>query len=124
MVEKIIELETAKLAKEKGFNIPVWDFFDENREEENVIGWIGDSFEEKLEFAKEFVEYWRPTQSLLQKWLREVHHIDVWVVPSKNLDEELCYSYLIDTLNYTDSEDYTTYEEALEEGLQEALKLI
>jgi hypothetical protein len=68
-----------------------------------------------------------PTQSLLQKWLREKHnlHIDI---PYQ--DDILGYGYKITTiLNNTEgTEEYQTkpwcYEEALEEGLLQALTTI
>ena len=54
-----------------------------------------------------------PTQSLAQKWLREVHNIDVLVYKvKKKYTTEYCTKH------------YNTYEQALEEALQEALKLI
>jgi hypothetical protein len=74
-----------------------------------------------------------PTQSLLQKWLREEHKLnvssDLWDYLGK---KRLCtYQYNILKI---DPDSYfvkshkpkagTTYEEALEKGLQEALKLI
>jgi hypothetical protein len=64
-----------------------------------------------------------PTQSLLQKWLREVHGIII----SVNYNHEIkkyctehegtyCYEFAYDW--------WQTYEEALERGLQEALLMI
>ena len=105
MKEKLIEFETAKLAKEKGFT----NF--------NCF-WPDDC-----------LTIGRPTQSLLQKWLREVHNIEVISWPHfKRL------SYGCDVYHYTtkNSNGFTTielnpsktYEDALELGLQEALKLI
>jgi hypothetical protein len=84
-----------------------------------------------------------PTQSLLKKWLREVHNLDVdsklnthlfrklfeaghkkkslnyhWVITTNINDEEFFFeSFVSDTT-------YLTYEEALEKGLHESLKLI
>ena len=64
-----------------------------------------------------------PTQSLLQKWLRETKKIIISVVFELN-----SYELFIDNGYNTGSEGYgdtfDTYEEALETGLQEALKLI
>jgi len=59
----------------------------------------------------------------LQKWLREVHNIDIII--TSNL---LGYGYLLynryPPKNITNSNTYQTYEQALEEGLQTALNLI
>jgi len=73
--------------------------------------------------------YERPSQSLLQKWLREVHGIEV--IPSPYSKRK---SYGCEVYHYTEKNEngyvpielgsFKTYEEALEEGLQEGLKLI
>jgi hypothetical protein len=71
-----------------------------------------------------------PTQSLLQKWLREVHNVYVSVSFNDNTIFE--YYYFIHTnvskpcSNRICSLPFKTnnYEEALEIGLQEALNLI
>jgi hypothetical protein len=70
-----------------------------------------------------------PTQSLLQKWLREVHNIDVWVNKIGSTNEKKYYfnvmvnNKFVNTTN-SNSKTFLKYEEALEVGLQEALKLI
>lgn len=119
MKEELIKFETAKLSKEKGFDVATWDYF-------------------QVTCAKEFSEcctpvrsdwnkyddykvFSRPTQSLLQKWLREVHNIDVhcipWIYENKRV-----YDFFI---NYKgESRAYSSYEEALEIGLQEALNTL
>ena len=94
MTEELVTLETAKLLKEKGM------FTD-------------------IEF---------PTQSIVQKWLRE----------NKKLHIEISYMYgdywTYDILAIPEHDlvglsdrpiiHYKSYEEALEAGIQEALKLI
>lgn len=69
-----------------------------------------------------------PTQSLLQKWLREKHKIHISIYPIKNywqMDlrccdlEKLCHISFVDCNN-----EFKTYEEALEQGLKETLTLI
>lgn len=125
MSETLILFETAKLAKEKGFT-KVWC---------NNMYYIGFN---NLPEDKEIIECdWRdnvdgqfhlalaPTQSLLQKWLREKHNLHITIAYG-----DLSNKYMGDIM----SQDgkmlvgieciYDTYEEALEAGLQEALKLI
>jgi hypothetical protein len=81
-----------------------------------------------------------PTQSLLQKWLREVHQIYVDVDIDQTTYPKFCYmiSRFIgnptnlaaeewDWKNYPNGENWSLHrkwEDALEEGLFEALKLI
>jgi hypothetical protein len=126
MKDEIISFKTAKLAKEKGFEF-IGNYYH-----------INDGY--KLGYAlcysnsdsKENCLVPAPTQSLLQRWLREKHNIDVLL--------ESGYHYVIyETYNYEKEEynsgighndlniangQFISYEEALEEGLYEALKLI
>lgn len=109
MEEQLISFETAKLAKEKGFK-RLCDF---SYDEDGMI--IGN-----CEQAYNFVA---PTQSLLQKWLREKHKIHIELQCDSNY-----YKYFILIYYKTNCvfslDDSLIYEEALEIGLQEALKLI
>lgn len=126
MQEELVEFETAKLAKEKIFDEEVNDFFilDENGNGQEVVKdsgcYLWQSFLNKAKFnsSKKYVS--RPTQSLLQKWLREMCNIDVFVYKGKSGYYVQSYQRDLNTENC----DFKTYEEALELGLQEALKLI
>ena len=98
MEDTLITFETAKLAKEKG--------------------WNGD-----------FVESHKilTTQSLLAKWLREKHGIDILV--QRNFSNGIkkyiltpCFDKPI--VKGYQSVEKNNYEDAYEIGLQEALKLI
>jgi hypothetical protein len=65
------------------------------------------------------------TQSLLQKWLRDIHnlHIMLYLINKKywcnlrNIENE-------DEILFISDLNYNSYEKALEAGLQEALKLV
>lgn len=122
MKEQLITFETAKLAKEKGFdnvqhkeyepyydnygNHVVWHALHGKRNEEEVYCEI-------------------PTQSLLQKWLREEHKINIGMAFTKAQEWNSNADFWIWRLHYNSlhgCED--SYEKALEKGLQEALKLI
>ena len=65
MKEQLVSFETAKLAKEKGFDI----FTD--------YSFYSDGKETVSEYGCEDILIFRPTQSLLQKWLRENYKIYV-----------------------------------------------
>jgi hypothetical protein len=115
MKEELISFETAKLAKEKIFNIPVLSVYADN-------GCL--SSDDTVYNFNQRAGYSAPTQSFLQKWLREKHRIDIYVKPS--YCGYYC-SFEYDLPEKSDSkilELETTYEEALEKGLFEALKLI
>lgn len=120
MEDKLVEFETAKLAKDKGFNIPVI--------------WGYSQCQDSL-YAKSFEDthcynvrgnFSAPTQSLLQKWLREVHKKFLYPEYIISGDDKgkvrfgiMESSHLSIYTKYFDS-----YEQALEEGLQAGLKLI
>ena len=62
-----------------------------------------------------------PTQSSLQKWLRENHKIICCVMPYNNIHQEKKWECFVENVVYS---GYNTYEEALEIGLQEALDIL
>jgi len=122
MNEQLISFETAKLAKEKGFKLGSgWQI----RSLFNIKD--GKTFCEKTIETPEYACE-RCTQSLLQKWLREKHKI-VLIVGYQYEHDSTPYSYWIYKENNSLPlnqwiNDLKTYEEALELGLIEALKLI
>ena len=126
---KLISLETAELAKEKGYNIPTIFYF------------IGNKSEPQEEEAEKGPYNWNeragfscPTQSNLQEWLRNVHKLHIMVEPDKSSKEDLVvwFSNVITLKVYdTNYKNFyqltgihfeTTYEKALEHALQSALK--
>lgn len=126
MNEEFVTLETAKALKDKGFD---WKC--------NSIITIGGTIRnyespQDISYLTEIegkpYEFLLPTLHLAQKWLRE----------NKDLHIEISYMYgdywIYDILTIPRHDlvglsdrpliHYNTYEEALEAGLQEALKLI
>jgi hypothetical protein len=106
MEEQLVSLDTAKLAKEKGF------------------GNYSDS-------------YLAPTQSFLQKWLREKHVLNIEIMFGGRSWGKFDYYHghvhrggdgIHARVNYKEGDFYPeanlTYEECLEKLLLEALKLI
>nr|UWF97639.1 MAG: hypothetical protein [Bacteriophage sp.]DAO51306.1 MAG TPA: Complement C5-like protein [Caudoviricetes sp.] len=97
MTEELVTLETAKLLKEKGM----------------------------------FIDIEFPPQSVAQKWLRETKNIHICIyncacgygyeISKADNGTHIASSAYKET---NDGEKWDTYEEALEAGLQEALKLI
>lgn len=135
MKDELISFETAKLAKEKGFDIQVLDFWTKGKKP-----YISQGLEYMSEcytksnwnngqgsyptHAKD-VECSAPTQSLLQRWLREVHNIEVISFRSgEGYSTEYDYSEIFKICKSSLYVKYKTYEQALEVGLQEALKLL
>lgn len=127
MEEQLVKFETAKLAKEKGFNWQCENVFYENGEAVTLpyyggggSGSVG-NFEVEV-FCDTDVLFTAPTQSLLQKWLREEHEIDLWCERFTTKEDWIWQCPKLNRITITDYHD--TFEEALEKGLQEALKLI
>ena len=77
---------------------------------------------------KGFNYYHYPTQSIAQKWLRETKNLHIEI--SYSCDKYWYYDILTipnhDLIGLADRPfiRYNTYEEALENGIQEALKLV
>lgn len=134
MENELISFSTAKLAKEKGFDVEtVNQWWYALQEDGDVDLQDNDNYTRKEAF-------FAPTQSLLQRWLREVHTINVESNRLPNVDKYRCIFIPMDlpkpntckTINeayvsrkqYLSKKSHKTYEQALEEGLQEALKLI
>ena len=132
MKEEIITLETAKLAKKKGFNLysPAWygcddpsgDFEPNRLFCRSYSTWDDLGTEDDQEGTE---IYSAPTQNLLQKWLRDEHYIDIFVIDS--IKEE-CYDWEIRIADVKKKiqcdQYYHNYEAALEDALLKALKKI
>ena len=142
MKETIVSFPVAKLAKEKGFDEICYSYY---KNEELKLGPFCKTITSNLYGKRtEIFKYTNsendnhitaPTQSLLQKWLREEHQINVESNYLPNIQKYRCL-YVPMTMDIPNKEKYSlrskyygidnheTYEQALEEGLQEALKLI
>ena len=142
MKDELISFETAKLAKEKGFDVPVRygvygvkmklteDYGSSRNPRQIDINWNSKNKQQDRSQATSV-----PTQSLLQKWLREVHGIQLAVGHN---DEDYYVGTIKRKLYYDNKEQYVykrikgdkkyvnydTYEQALEVGLLEGLKVI
>ena len=116
MEETLIGFETAKLAKQKGFSIHCRSYYVNDTQICENEDFPYNSWSNNL-FA--------PTQSLLQRWLREKYNVIVLVSYTKEND----YPYMDCIIDLKQTNRLTSgfrknYEEALERGLQKALKLI
>ena len=138
MEDKLVSFKTAKVAKEKGFDWECSNYFqDSSRAGVFKIDSINNRTIDELHVEDSgcVIFYAVPTQSLLQRWLREKYKIFINVEINSNEEYRVTVFKIIiafkDTFNratfdnnqYSESR-YKTYEEALEKGLQEALKLI
>lgn len=137
MKDTLINFETAKLAKEKGFNIECLQAYRVWREnirknDKNPLEEIDVEYEPYMGGSSATVCYHyqskdytlAPTQSFLQKFLREIHGLyayidwltlDYVIVDYKNKDGEEVYR---------ETRDFEGDEDDINNLLQEALKLI
>ena len=135
--EKLISFETAILAKEKGFKNACDGFVNKDNEYifmPDLLYPNNSEFSHNSEEDPEVVE-WKelmktlvlaPTQSLLQKWLREAHEISI-KIDDYYTNSRVRFDYNVCELGSQEDNPvgiFETYEEALEIGLQEALKQI
>lgn len=162
MQDQLISFETAKLAKEKGFAVGTrinYTIYHKTQKSNNpsfrmTKGEIELSADYMInngpgDFTSEtYSNYEAPTQSLLQKWLREKHKLQIeialyhchgkWLGPRyqyllykicetelewENLNGEATQQYPMESALQKENANMS-YEEALELALQEALKLI
>lgn len=129
--------ETAELAKEKGFNVPCNFYVYTPQDLERVnksnrgtkfIYEPGHIFTQQNKFLKGRLfdrnKYCTtvsiPTQDALQTWLRDTRKIYVSVLPY-NRHLKPYFEVVVDNITYS---NFKTWEEALELGLQEGLKMI
>lgn len=124
--EVIVNVEIASLAKNLGLNIDAGACYFDNKfyVSHNFITLInpelkGENYKERVLDKCIFA----PTQSLLQKWLRDTHKINLYCYPYKDHAADNNDSIMWKT-NYTETIEFNTYEEALDKGLIKALKLI
>jgi|15BtaG_2_1085339.scaffolds.fasta_scaffold00708_17 hypothetical protein len=128
MKEKLIEFTTAKLAKEKGFNQRWSHYYTWNDEKHILCGDFGvcdSSYGIPSTEHSDIPVAYAPTQSLLQKWLREEHEL---IVETRFAGEDRFYADVYNR-NYglvsaSMASDVKNFEQALEAGIKSALQLI
>jgi len=130
--DKIVDFSTAKLAQEKGFSALTDYFYHEWLEEDSfddprsgdirVFKEVGQVQLVKNSHVGCKTNRWcAPTQSLLQRWLREVHNIHI---QNHFLNGKYAVKIKYNTNKSDNVYNKDTYEDALEEGLRKALNLI
>lgn len=136
MKEQIITFETSKLLRDKGCDIKQNIF--NNVQYYNYLGELNGDQTDYLrarirkEDTDPFNIYVAPSQSLVQKWLREAHNIGVFCLPKTLYPDNAIYLngeyhiFIIENNREHCEYDgvYLGYENALEVAIQEGLKLI
>lgn len=131
MKDQVISFDTAKLAKEIGIEndllcpgcyvIGFRDIQPDRKLKEGLRSTVKGQFHLAL----------APTQSLLQKWLREEKDLVMYIDFSYNMENIFVYTYaiynlkILEFIKFSDStQGKTKYEEALEAALVEGLNYI
>lgn len=113
ITEDFVSFETARLLKEKGFDIYVPSFYDVEGEFNGSVAYWNWNI---------WSRYSAPTLQMTMKWLREVHNIAIeteW--------EHLWYAYIKPMTSKPSEEDYyqcesSKYEEACESAVRYCLE--
>lgn len=123
--EDYVSLEVAKLLKEKGFDEPC-------ETEMNIyLGtWVYCDYDHvgvrNSNLPTNKASY--PTLYEAQKWIRDKHNVNIVVEPEidENTDKKIgyCFDLYTDFPSVAYSGVYKTYEEALNAGILESLKLL
>ncbi len=136
MQDQIISFETAKLAKEKGFEGRQDDgYMDDGSfgSREGIDGesiWVTNGLTRSViydfDYGVKFIS--APTQSLLQKWLRDIHNIHIEILLEENSPYNKFYYRIMKLGQYftlSHNGVYNkSYEEILEIALFEALEYV
>ena len=117
--ESYVSFDTAKMLKDVGFDVPCISQY-----MQNGFRWNGGSLK-KVNFNEYESVFSCPTQALAARWLREEHNIFIQLNPTFD-------GWLLDLFDLKKHQYILTnkdanadsYEQALEDGLREAIKLI
>ena len=124
--EDYVSLEIAKLLKEKGFDDPCLSTIWKNGDLRCYD--VKQSSDNLTRIGNDYYEFLCPTLYEAQKWLRLKHNIDIVVEPEidENTDKKIgyCFDIYTDFPSVAYSSVYGTYEEALNDGILESLKLL
>lgn len=116
--EEICTYEVCKLAKEKGFDVKTLGYYRIDTED-----WYRTDVYD--DWNDSTIRYSAPTQSLLQRWLRDEKGLHISIPLHKG---KYKYFWAIDSLNRKVKKDdiadnlFDTYELALADGLKYALE--
>jgi len=134
MKEQLINFETAKLAKEKGFN---WETYLRYQDGNLTGGALFNHNSISMQSVWNVLLCSAPSQSFLQKWLRDIYKIHIELNLNFCPDAPNEYGYGISIMTNCDNFDevqwigndltgvwFKSYEEAIEAGLIKGLNLI
>lgn len=129
--EQYVSFDTAKMLKEAGFDVPCrgvyvtdrtgyYEFreYDNKQTKDDLCLNTEDGFQ---------YEYLAPTQALAARWLREVYNLHISTEPYAGTWHWVLWNVngtFITNSATRGKEDFETCEEAIEDALREAIKLV
>lgn len=120
--ESYVSFDTAKMLKEAGFDCNCRKWY--SQQDNDVLEWEADAGCNWNVYNSDIS---RPTQALAARWLRDVYNLHISTEPYAGT-----WHWVLWNVNGTfiansatkGKEDFETCEEAIEDALQEAIKLI
>lgn len=134
--EDYVSLETAKMLKEKGFDETTAGFYGSKRGLSIGNSLLYNSVIYKINFVNDLhkvqfedVIAAAPTLYEAQKWLRNTYNIHLCVKCTAYIKRYKGHDYICEIMDlphhkHEDTLIYNSYEQALDAGIREALKLI
>ena len=119
--ESYVCFDTAKMLKDVGFDVPCISQY-----MQNGFRWNGGSLK-KVNFNEYESVFSCPTQALAARWLREVYNLHISTEPYAGTWHWVLWNVNGTFITHSamrGKEDFETCEGAIEDALQEAIKLI
>lgn len=123
ITEDYVSFEVAKLLKEKGFQLPVKNYY--SLYTEDVKHNLQKKYGAKKNWNSFAFAVSRPSQSLVMKWLREVHHLVIQIEFIDFLEHGEVWLYSIierKTIKQLTGRDEDFTEHSYEEACEAAIK--
>lgn len=125
ITEDYISFDTAKLLKDKEFNIPLLTFYitDEERKESDfqIMAFTDDKIDNNYSDHC----YLAPTLQMAMKWLREIHDCPIEILWNWDADSQCSDWYFVHHMELKPLpriQYYETYEEAAEAAIKYCLE--
>ena len=123
--EQFVSFETAKMLKEAGFDVECdWFYINDGSVDTGIV--VRSTSTRDHNMGTGFLS--RPTQSLAERWLREVYNVAIYSLYDDDMEQ---WFYVVDAFTknpvingFQSGSEYDDYESAFEDGLREAIKLI
>ena len=115
MTEDYVSFETAKLLKEKGFDIPLSYYYNSDGRKGYATSYNWN------QTTGDFPDYSCPTLQMAMKWLREIHNIFIEISVDEMLKDE-GYQWALYYNSTKEIRPYSGWGDSYEEACEAAIK--